>query len=104
MRERASAKERWTGSGLAGRAAGAGFGMLVTVAAVTNLGWRFDVSAGKVNRLSAATAELARKAVGDKEVRVTVYFSRPEHLPPESQPHARREWATLQFFRATWDD
>ncbi len=100
MRERASAKEHWTGSGLAGRAAGAGFGMLVTVAAVTNLGWRFDVSAGKVNRLSAATAELARKAVGDKAVRVTVYFSRPEHLPPEWRPRARSVKATLRTLRA----
>ena len=72
----------------------------MTVAAVTNLGWRFDVSAGKVNRLSAATAEIARKAVGDKAVRVTVYFSRPEHLPPEWRPRARSVKAALRTLRA----
>src|SRR6185295_3049804 len=79
LRERGSAKEHRTQTGLAWWAAGAGLGMLVSIGAVSGLGWRFDATAEKVSQLSPATAMLARKAVGDNAARVTVYFSRPEH-------------------------
>jgi hypothetical protein len=71
-------------------------GTLVSIAAVSGLGWSFDASAEKVNKLSTATGMIARKAVGDNAPRVTVYFSRPEHLPPEWRRRARSVRATLR--------